>query len=688
MSDTPASPIRTERHGDVLVIISNNPPVNALGAAVREGLEAGIKQAEVDATIKAVVIRCDGRTFFAGADITEFGKPMKGPGLGAVIDAIEALDKPVVAAIHGTALGGGCEVTLGCHYRIAVPSAKIGTPEVKLGLLPGAGGTQRIPRIAGVKLALEMTAIGDPIPAKKAQEAGLIDRLASEDSLEADAIAFANEIADKRPLPRASEKTATADPEAVEAFKKANGRKFRGFDAPAANIRCVEASTHGTFAEGIAVERQEFMKLMMGTQSAAQRYMFFAERQAAKVDGIPAGVQLRPIKKVGVVGAGTMGGGISMNFLTAGIPVTIVETAQEALDRGVGVIRKNYENSAKRGRFTTEKVEAMMGILTPTLSLDDLKDCDLVIEAIYENMDVKKELFGKLDKIVKPGAILASNTSYLNVDEIASATGRPQDVLGMHFFSPANVMKLLEVVRGAKTAPDVLATVMALAKPIGKVAVVSGVCPGFIGNRMLSARNAPANAMLMQGARPEQIDKALVDFGFPMGVFQMGDLAGVDIGWHRDPTRQDTIRDVLCARGRWGQKTGKGWYDYDENRNPTPSPEVAEIIEDFRSRSNQARHDFTDEDIIAATIYPMVNEGAKILDEGMAQRASDIDVVWIYGYGWPVYRGGPMFWGNTVGWRDVLSMTLGRPGDGGGRPVWRSDRAKFPAAPASAGATR
>lgn len=655
MSDTPASPIRTERHGDVLVIISNNPPVNALGAAVREGLEAGIKQAEADATIKAVVIRCDGRTFFAGADITEFGKPMKGLGLGTVIDMIEALDKPVIAAIHGTALGGGCEVTLGCHYRIAVPSAKIGTPEVKLGLLPGAGGTQRIPRIAGVKLALEMTAIGDPISAKKAQEAGLIDRLAGEGSLEADAIAFANEVASKRPLPRASEKTATADPEAVEAFKKANARKFRGFDAPAANIRCVEASTHGTFAEGIAVEREEFMKLMMGTQSAAQRYMFFAERQAAKVDGIPADVQLRPIKKVGVVGAGTMGGGISMNFLTAGIPVTIVETAQEALDRGVGVIRKNYENSAKRGRFTTERVEAMMGILTPTLSLDDLMECDLVIEAIYENMEVKKELFGKLDKIVKPGAILASNTSYLNVDEIASATGRPQDVLGMHFFSPANVMKLLEVVRGAKTAPDVLATVMALAKPIGKVAVVSGVCPGFIGNRMLSARNAPANAMLMQGARPEQIDKALVDFGFPMGVFQMGDLAGVDIGWHRDPTKQDTIRDVLCARGRWGQKTGKGWYDYDENRNPTPSAEVAEIIEDFRSRSNQARHDFTDEDIIAATIYPMVNEGAKILDEGMAQRASDIDVVWIYGYGWPVYRGGPMFWGNTVGLDKVVA---------------------------------
>jgi 3-hydroxyacyl-CoA dehydrogenase len=649
------SPIRTERHDDVLVIISDNPPVNALGAAVRQGLEAGVKEGLADPAIKAMVIRCDGRTFFAGADITEFGKPMQGPGLGTVIDLMEASDKPVVAAIHGTALGGGCEVTLGCHYRVAVPSAKIGTPEVKLGLLPGAGGTQRIPRIAGVKLALQTTAVGDPISAKAAHEAGLIDRIVGEDSLEADAIAFAREVADKRPLPRASEKTATADPQAVEDFKKANARKFRGFDAPAANIRCVEASTSGSFADGIATERAEFMKLMTGTQSAAQRYMFFAERQAAKVDDIPAGTELRPIKKVGVVGAGTMGGGISMNFLSAGIPVTIVETAQEALDRGVGVIRRNYENSAKKGRFTQDKVEAMMGILTPTLDLNDLKDCDLIIEAIYENMDVKKELFGKLDAIAKPGAILASNTSYLNVDEMAAVTSRPGDVIGMHFFSPANVMKLLEVVRGAETAPDVLATVMALAKPIGKVAVVSGVCPGFIGNRMLSQRQGPANAMLMQGARPEQIDKALVDFGFPMGPFQMGDLAGVDIGWHRDPTKLDTIREVLCARGRWGQKTGKGWYDYDEKRNPTPSAEVAEIIEDFRSRSNQAKQEFSDDDIIAATVYPMVNEGAKILEEGMAQRASDIDTVWIYGYGWPVDRGGPMFWANTVGLDKVVA---------------------------------
>ncbi|MBX9730192.1 MAG: enoyl-CoA hydratase/isomerase family protein, partial [Sphingomonas sp.] len=477
------SPITTERHGDVLVIISNNPPVNALGAAVRQGLEAGLKEAAADAGIKAVVIRCDGRTFFAGADITEFGRPMQEPGLPTVIDMIEASEKPVIAAIHGTALGGGCEVTLGCHYRIAVPSAKIGTPEVKLGLLPGAGGTQRIPRIAGVAVALEMTAKGDPISAAKAMQAGLIDRLAGENSLVADAIAFANEIASARPLPRASEKAATADPEAVAAFKKENAKRFRGFDAPAANIACVEKAADGSsFADGIAFERTEFMKLMMGVQSAAQRHLFFAERQAAKIDGIDPAIALRPIKKVGVIGAGTMGGGISMNFLSAGIPVTIVEMQQEALDRGTGVIRKNYEASAAKGRLKPEQVALAMGALTPTLNLDDLADCDLVIEAVYESMDVKKELFGKLDKIVKQGAILASNTSYLNVDEIAASTGRPQDMLGMHFFSPANVMKLLEVVRGAKTADDVLATVMALAKTIKKVAVVSGVCHGFIGN--------------------------------------------------------------------------------------------------------------------------------------------------------------------------------------------------------------
>ncbi|UVO49399.1 3-hydroxyacyl-CoA dehydrogenase NAD-binding domain-containing protein [Sphingomonas sp. SUN019] len=648
-------PVRTERHDDVLVIISDSPPVNALGADVREGLKAGFEEGLNDASIKAIVLRCDGKTFFAGADITEFGKPPRGPGLHEVLDAMDKADKPIVAAIHGTALGGGCETALACHYRVAVPSAVLGTPEVKLGLLPGAGGTQRLPRLVGVKAALEMVAIGDPVPAKKAAEIGLVDRVVGEDSLEADAIAFAREQIGK-PVPRISEKTATADPEAVEAFRKANARKMRGFDAPEANIRCVEAATDRPFAEGMKFEREEFMKLMMGTQSAAQRHLFFAERQAAKIDDIdPKTTTLRPINKVGVIGAGTMGGGISMNFLSAGIAVTIVEMQQDALDRGTGVMRKNYEASAAKGRIKPDAPDKAMGLLTPTLSLDDLADCDLIIEAVYENMDVKKELFGKLDKIAKPGAILASNTSYLNVDEIAASTSRPEDVVGMHFFSPANVMKLLEVVRGEKTAKDVLATVMALAKKIRKVAVVAGVTHGFIGNRMLSPRQQEANKLLMEGATPEQIDKVHVDFGMPMGPFQMADLAGVDIGWHRDPTRVESIRDALAAEGRWGQKKQAGFYDYDEKRNPTPSPRVAEIIEDFRSKSNMAKRDITDQEIVERTLYPMVNEGALILEEGKAQRASDVDVVWIYGYGWPVYRGGPMFWAKTEGYEKVVA---------------------------------
>lgn len=652
---TAPSPIRTERHGEILVIISDSPPVNALGAAVRDGLEAGVKEGVADASIKAMVIRCDGRTFFAGADITEFGKPPKGASLHEVIDMMDASDKPIVAAIHGTALGGGCEVALACHYRVAVPSAVMGLPEVKLGLLPGAGGTQRLPRIVGVKAALEMVAIGDPIPAKKAAEVGLVDKVVGEGSLEADAIAFAKEIAGKRPIPRVRDKTVDPDPEAVEAFRKAHGRKMRGFDAPAANIACVVAASEKPFDEGMKFEREQFMKLMTGTQSAAQRHIFFAERQAAKIDDVDPKTPLRPVNKVGVIGAGTMGGGISMNFLSAGIPVTIVEMQQEALDRGTGVVRKNYEASAAKGRIKPDAPEKAMALLTPTLSLDDLADCDLIIEAVYENMDVKKELFTKLDAIAKPGAILASNTSYLNVDEIAAVTKRPEDVVGMHFFSPANVMKLLEVVRGEKTAGDVLATVMALAKKIRKVAVVAGVCHGFIGNRMLSPRQIEANKLLMEGATPEQIDRVHVEFGMPMGPFQMSDLAGVDIGWHRDPTRIESIRDALAAEGRWGQKKNAGFYDYDEKRNPTPSPRVAEIIEDFRSRSNLPKREITDEEIVERTLYPMVNEGALILEEGKAQRASDVDVVWIYGYGWPVYRGGPMFWAQTEGLPKVVA---------------------------------
>ena len=648
------NPIRTERHDSVLVIISDNPPVNALGAAVRQGLEAAVKEGVADASITAMVIRCDGRTFFAGADITEFGKPPVEPLLPTLVDMIEASDKPVVAAIHGTALGGGCEVALACHYRVATPSAKLGTPEVKLGLLPGAGGTQRLPRITGVRLALEMTAKGDPIAARKALDAGLVDRLVGEDSLAADAIAFAKQVAGKRPIPRASQREVAPDPEAVAAFTRENGRRFRGFDAPAANIACVVRATEVPYTEGVQFERAEFMKLMMGAQSAAQRHIFFAERQAAKIDDVPADTRLRDIRRVGIIGAGTMGGGIAMNFLSAGIPVTIVEMQQEALDRGAGTIRKNYEATAAKGRMRSEQVEAAMGALTPTLDFAALANCDLVIEAVYENMDVKKEIFTKLDATCKQGAILASNTSYLDIDAIAACTGRPQDVVGMHFFSPANVMKLLEVVRGENTAGDVLATVMALAKKIKKVAVVAGVTYGFIGNRMLMPRQVEANKLLLEGASPEQIDRVHVAFGMPMGPFQMADLAGVDIGWHRDPNRIENVRDALAAEGRWGQKKQAGFYDYDEKRTPSPSPRVAEIIEEWRAKTGTPQHAVSDEEIVERTLYPMVNEGALILEEGKAQRASDIDVVWIYGYGWPVYRGGPMFWARTEGYGKVV----------------------------------
>ncbi|MFN3944928.1 MAG: 3-hydroxyacyl-CoA dehydrogenase NAD-binding domain-containing protein [Allosphingosinicella sp.] len=647
------SPISTRRHGDILIVTSNNPPVNALGHAVREGLVKAIEEADGDDQVKAVVIRCEGQTFFAGADISEFGTPKSfaPPMLPQVVDIIENCTKPVVAAIHGTAFGGGLEVALACHYRVAVPSAKLGVPEVKLGLLPGAGGTQRLPRVAGVAKALDMAATGNPIGAKEAHEVGLVDRLIEGD-LESHAVAFADEVKEVRPVPRASERTDKiegVDSSVFADFRKANARKFRGFDAPEYNIQAIEAAVSKPYAEGVQEERRLFMELMSGTQARAQQYFFFAERKAAKIDGIPEGTSPREIRKVGVIGAGTMGGGISMNFLSAGIPVTIVEMQQEALDRGTGVMRKNYEATAAKGRMTPEQVEKAMGLLTPTLKLEDLADCDLIIEAVFENMDIKKEVFGKLDRIAKPGAILASNTSYLNVDEIAASTSRPEDVLGLHFFSPANVMKLLEVVRGAKTAPDVLVTAMQLAKKIRKVAVVAGVCYGFIGNRMLMPRQIEANKLLLEGATPEQIDRVHVEFGMPMGPFQMADLAGVDIGWHRDPSRIENIRDALCAIDRWGQKKGAGFYDYDEKRRPSPSPKVQEIIEEFRAREGVTPREIDDQEIIDRTLYTMVNEGAKILEEGMAQRASDIDVVWVYGYGWPVYRGGPMFWADTEG---------------------------------------
>ncbi len=645
------SPISTRKHGGVLIVCSNNPPVNALSAPVRLGLVAAISEAEADDSVRAVVICCEGQTFFAGADITEFGKPPKDPWLPQVVDTIENCSKPVVAAIHGTALGGELEVALGCHYRVADKSAKLGTPEVKLGLLPGAGGTQRLPRVAGVRKALEMTAMGNPIDASQAFDCGLVDRIAEGDLIP-HAVAFAEEVRDIRPLAKSSERQdrfAGMDRNIFEDFRTENAKKFRGFEAPLKNIEAVRIATEKPYSEGVIEERKLFMELMSGEQSAAQRYFFFAERKASKIEGLPENTEPRPIRKIGVIGAGTMGGGISMNFLSVGIPVTIVEMGHEALERGSGLIRKNYEASAAKGKLTSDEVEKAMANLRPTLDFAALADCDLIIEAVYENMDVKKEVFGRVDKIARPGAILASNTSYLDINEIAASISRPADVVGMHFFSPANIMKLLEVVRGDKTAPDVLLTAMTIGKKIRKAPVVAGVCHGFIGNRMLMPRQIEATKLLLEGATPEQVDRVHVEFGMPMGPFQMADLAGVDIGWHRDPNRIETVRDALCAIDRWGQKKGAGFYDYDEKRRPSPSPVVQQILEDFAKKEGVERRQISDEEIVERTLYTMVNEGAKILEEGIAQRASDVDVVWVYGYGWPVYRGGPMFWADSVG---------------------------------------
>ncbi len=647
--------------GDIAVLTLNSPPVNALSAPVREGIHTGVAKTLADKNIKALVLICEGKTFIAGADISEFGKAPKGPSLLDALDAIENASIPVVAAIHGTALGGGLEVALTCHYRVAVPSAKCGLPEVKLGLLPGAGGTQRLPRIVGAERALEMVTSGEHVSAKWAAEVGLVDALVDEGKLREGAIAFARKIvAEKRPLKRVRDMNdkmvaARAHPEIFTNFRKANAKKFRGFEAPEANIKCIEAAVNQPFDEGIKTERKLFMGLMTGTQSAAQRYVFFAERAVWKLPDVPDETPTIPVNKVGVIGAGTMGGGIAMNFLNVGIPVTIVETKQEALDRGLATIRKNYENTAKRGRLTMEDVEKRMSLLKGTLSLDELADRDLVIEAVFENMDIKKDVFGKLDKIVKQGAILATNTSYLNVDEIASATKRPESVIGWHFFSPANVMRLLELVRGEKSSKPVIATSMQMARKIGKIAALVGVCPGFVGNRMLAQRQREAQKLILEGAMPWDIDRVLYDFGFPMGPFAMSDLAGLDIGWSKEKSSSSTVREILCEMDRRGQKTGAGFYDYDAERNAKPSPVVEKIILDFAAKKGVNRRTISDEEILERCVYPMINEGAKILEEGKAIRASDIDIVWINGYGWPVYRGGPMFYGDTIGLDKVLA---------------------------------
>ncbi|MCA6297660.1 MAG: enoyl-CoA hydratase/isomerase family protein [Phenylobacterium sp.] len=646
--------------GDVAVITLNSPPVNALSANVREGLFEGFKAATADPAAKAIVLICEGRTFIAGADITEFGGASRGPSLFDVQEMMENAPKPVIAAIHGTALGGGLEVALVAHYRVAVPSARLGLPEVNLGLLPGAGGTQRLPRVAGPEKALEMMTSGRHAPAKEALEMGLVDELAEEGKLREAAVAFARRcVAENKPLVRVRDNNAKVEaargkPEIFEAFRKANARKFRGFLAPEYNIRCIEAAVNLPFDEGLAVERKLFGELVTGSQSAAQRYSFFAERQAQKIPDVPDDTPLIPVKSVGIIGAGTMGGGIAMNFANVGIAVTIVEVQKEALERGLKVIRGNYERTASRGGITAAQVEERMALITGSLDMNDLAPVDLVIEAVFERMDVKKDIFTKLDAICKPGAILATNTSGLNIDEIASVTQRPEAVIGLHFFSPANVMKLLEIVRADHTSKSVIATSMKLAKQIGKIAALVGVCPGFVGNRILAQRQREAQKLVMEGAMPWDVDRVLYDFGFPMGPFAMSDLAGLDIGWVKERSKGESIRDVLCEMDRRGQKTGAGYYDYDENRNAKPSPVTEKIINDFIVKTGSNPRTVSDEEILERCIYPMINEGVKILEEGKAIRSSDIDVVWQNGYGWPVYRGGPMWYGDQIGPAKVL----------------------------------
>ena len=656
------------KQGNIGLIIINNPPVNALAQAVRAGIRDGVERGITDKDVCAMIIISEGRTFTAGADIREFGKPSQPPILPDLIQYIEDSPKPMVVAIHGTALGGGMEIALGCHFRIAVPNAKVGLPEVKLGLLPGAGGTQRLPRIAGVTAALDMIVSGNPITAQKAQSMGIIDAIVDGD-LRAAALAFSQKIiAEKWPLRKVSELKVKIDsPTVFDDYAKGIAKKQRGFLAPFQCIKAIQAASELPFAEGMKRERELFLELKHSLQSKAQRHAFFAEREVARIPGLPDDHPTRNIKSVGILGAGTMGGGIAMCFINVGIPVVLLDMKQEFLDKGLGVIRKNYANTVAKGRLEQDVMDKRMALIKPTLSYNDLKDVDLVIEAVFEDMAIKKEVFNKLDEVCKPGAILASNTSYLNIDDIATATRRPDDVMGMHFFSPANVMRLLENVRGAKTSPEVYATAMKIGKNIGKVPVLVGVCDGFVGNRMLAKRSRESIFMLEEGALPWQIDKVVYDFGFPMGPYQMSDMAGLDIAWRNRKAKFNqltqrekdcNILDKICELGRYGQKTGAGYYKYDEKRNATPDPLIEELIIKHSQERGITRRTITDQEITERAIYSMINEGAKILEEGIAARPLDIDVIWIYGYGFPVYLGGPMFWADQIGLKKIYDAVL------------------------------
>ena len=652
--------VKMERHDAVAVVTIDSPPVNALSAAVRKGIVDGVNAAVADPAVKAIVITCAGRTFIAGADITEFGKPPQSPSLHDVIDVIENCPKPIVAAIHGTALGGGLELALGCHYRVATKEAKIGLPEVKLGLLPGAGGTQRLPRAVGPELAVKMIVGGDFIGAAEALKAGAVDEIV--DAQVAGGEAFAKKvIADKKPLRKLRDDdsklaAAKADKSIFTNAAAAANKKNRGLEAPLAAAEAVSHSLDQPFDQAIKSERELFTKLMNGEQSKAQRYAFFAEREAAKVAGVPDGTKGRDVKSVAIIGAGTMGGGIAMSFANAGIPVTLIETGDEQLKRGLGIMQKNYDATAARGGIPADAPAKRMGLIKGMVGIENVKDADLIIEAVFETMAIKKEVVGKIDQFAKKGAVLATNTSYLNINDIAAMTKRPQDVLGMHFFSPANVMKLCEIVRAEKTAPDALVTAVNIAKKIAKVPVVVGVCDGFVGNRMLAARGKQAEKFLFEGALPQQVDAVLTKFGMPMGPFAMGDLAGLDIGWRSRQDRgiKSEIADAICEAGRFGQKTGKGYYKYEAgSRAPLPDPEIEKLIEETTAKMGIKRRQISDDEILERLMYPMINEGARILEEKIAQRPSDIDITWLYGYGWPVYRGGPMFYADSVGLKKI-----------------------------------
>lgn len=678
-----SSVVSYEIINNIGVIKVNNPPVNALSHAVRDGILNAVQTAQSDGS-EAIVILCEGRTFIAGADITEFGKPPQAPSLPDVLGAIENSSKLVVAAIHGTALGGGFETALACHYRCAVPSARVGLPEVKLGLLPGAGGTQRVPRIAGVKAALDMITAGDPLTAAKASDLGLVDEVLVGDDLQAEAVKYAHDLVESgAPLKRIRDITIDAsaiEPGFFDNYRTRLARRARGQIAQDRIVSCVEAAVNLPMDEGLEVERTLFLELMNSPQSSAMRHAFFAEREAARIKGLPKDTPVRDIRQVAIIGSGTMGGGIAMCFANVGIPVKLVEIAEDALERGLGIIRKNYSISVQKGRMSETDMAQRLALISGTTSYNDIADVDLVIEAVFENPDIKKEVFSKLDAVCKPGAILATNTSYQDVNLIAEATSRPQDVVGMHFFSPANVMKLLEVVRGDKTADDVLATVMKLGKKIGKVCVLSRVCYGFIGNRMLQGYARQAHMLLLDGATPTQVDSVAEKFGMAMGPLAVGDLAGLDIGYKARQARTDVVHDpkthcvasALVESGRMGQKTGAGYYKYDPaTRARQADPEVENLIRAKAAELGIEQREISDEEILDRLFFPLINEGARILEEGIAQRPGDIDVVYLYGYGFPVAKGGPMFYADQVGlqkvyericeFRDTLGETYWQP---------------------------